>query len=136
MATEKAKHGKGELPDEWEQDLQRDNMTRGHEGGVEANPQAERRTAHDMKDIHRVHPGLSKDELKRILVLAEGTRLEQGAKYFDLLHPGRGEFVATAEMTVGADHWFVQKSEVDYPLWNRIIGVTNPDRLDIASDQQ
>ena len=43
------------------------------------------------------------------------------------------EFSALGNMEAGPDTWYVPKAEVDYPLWNRLIGVTNPERLDRAN---
>jgi hypothetical protein len=87
-------------------------------------------TAYNNKDIGRTYPQLTDDELKRLVILPEGTPLEQGATYYDLKHRGRGEFTALGGKTAGKDNWYVAKSQVDYPLWNRIIGVDNPERLD------
>jgi len=54
--------------------------------------------------------------------------LEEGAVYLDLRHPGRHVFKAAGAMVAGPDDWFVPKELVDYQLWNRLIGVTNPER--------
>jgi len=40
----------------------------------------------------------------------------------------RREFKATASMEVEAGKLIVPKSEVDYQLWNRLRGVTDPAR--------
>jgi hypothetical protein len=87
-------------------------------------------TAYNNKDIGRTYPQLTDDELKRLVILPEGTPLEQGATYYDLKHRGRGEFTAQGGKTAGKDNWYLAKSQVDYPLWNRIIGIDNPERLD------
>src|SRR4051794_7293277 len=50
--------------------------------------------ASNNKEIVQAYPELSKDELKRLMVLPEGTPLENGTIYFDLKHRGRGEFKA------------------------------------------
>ena len=62
-------------------------------------------------------------------MVAEGTRLEQGATYVDLHDPHRREFTATGDMTAGPDNWYVPKDAVDHQLWNRLIGIENPERL-------
>ena len=62
-------------------------------------------------------------------VLPEGSRLAQGATYFDLNHPERGEITATGEIEAEADNWYVAKADTHYNLWNLLIGVDNPDRL-------
>ncbi len=73
--------------------------------------------------------GLTDDALKAIPVLWPGTRLEQGGVYIDLSDPHRREFKAMGDMVADADHWYVPKDSVDYELWNRLIGISNPERL-------
>jgi hypothetical protein len=90
----------------------------------------EARSAYDIKELHDMLSNLTDDELRNIMVLCEGARLEQGARYLDLRHPERGEFVALANMVAGPDNYYVPKKDTDYVLWNRLIGVTNPERLD------
>lgn len=98
------------------------------ESGIEVTTEA--RSAYDIKELHDLLGNLSNDELRNIMVLREGARLEQGATYLDLRHPQRGEFVATADMVAGPDNSFVSKKDTGYVLWNRLTGVTNPRRLD------
>ena len=87
------------------------------------------RTAYDLKEVHRLLEGITDDGLKQIPVLPLHARLEQGATYIDLRAPERREFTATADMEAGPDNWYVAKDSVDYELWNRLIGVDNPERL-------
>jgi hypothetical protein len=87
------------------------------------------RTAYDLKDVHRALEGLTNDALKQIPVLSPGARLTQGGVYVDLHDPARREFKASGDITADADHWYVAKNAVDYELWNRLIGIDNPDRL-------
>ncbi len=91
-------------------------------------------SAHDVKDLNRELPNLTDDELKRISVVQEGDRLEQGAVYFDLNDPARGEFKARGDMVAEDGSRLVPKSLVDYQLWNAIIGVENPERLGFADE--
>lgn len=77
--------------------------------------------------------GYTDDELKQIPVLPQGSRLEQGATYIDLKDSERKEFTAMGGMEASADNWYVPKTEVSYPLSNRLIGVQNPERLDEAN---
>lgn len=39
-------------------------------------------------------------------------------------------------MEAGANNWYVPKTEVSYWLWNRLIGVENPERLDEPNPDQ
>jgi hypothetical protein len=87
------------------------------------------RTAYDVKEVHRMLEGLTDDALKQIPVLWPGERLEEGGVYIDLRDPHRREVKATGGMLADADHWYVPKDNVDYELWNRLIGVDNPERL-------
>ena len=121
-------------PEEWREDLN-PNASAGQNNTL-AGPSGEHTapTAHDTPDLRRALTGFTKDELKRILVLPEGSRLEQGGTYVDLSTPDRKEFTATGDITAGPGNWFVPKSEVDYEIWNRLIGVTNPERIGEADD--
>jgi hypothetical protein len=57
-------------------------------------------TAYNVEEVHRLLQGFSDAELKRIPVLPEGSRLEQGATYIDLADPARREFTATSDIHV------------------------------------
>src|SRR3954463_14917797 len=92
------------------------------------------RTAFDVKTLHRRLQQFEDDELKAIPILAQGTRLEQGSTYIDLRADDCQEFRARGDMEATQSNWYVPKNEVDYVLWNRLIGVDNPERLDQADD--
>ena len=92
------------------------------------------RTAYDIKDLHERLQDLEDNELKGIPVLPEGARLEQGATYIDLREQTPQEFTARGDMVAGHGDWYVPKSEVDYRVWNRLIGVDNPERLGEGAD--
>ena len=134
--AEKTEVARGEQkhPDEYQQDLNPDAMA-GQNFGLEG-PHAEKDapTARDIKEIHNQFPHLTNDELQQLPVLPEGSRLEQGAVYIDLRAIGSGEIKATGDMEAGPGNWYVPKSEVDYQLWNRLIGVENPERTGQADD--
>lgn len=119
--------------DQWQQDLNPQPMAGRNDGLEGTNPEKSAPTAHDLKDLHARLPDYTNDELKQIPVLAPGSRLKQGATYINLRDPGRQEFTATGGMTVGEHDWIVPKTEVAYPLWNRLLGVQNPERLDESS---
>ncbi|MGE3270397.1 MAG: hypothetical protein AB7P40_16715 [Chloroflexota bacterium] len=90
-------------------------------------------SAYDLKDVHQTWSELSDADLKKLPVLEPGTRLEQGAVYFDLNDPARGEIKAMGNMEAGPDNRYVAKSAVDYQLWNVLIGVENPERLGVSN---
>lgn len=85
--------------------------------------------AYEIKDLVQKNNDLRKDELERIPIIVAGERLEQGAVYFDLKHPERGEIKAVGGMVADESNWFVPKNLTDYELWNLITGVGNPNRL-------
>ena len=95
-----------------------------------------RRTAYDLKEIHRSLQDLPDDTLKQIPVVDSGQRLELGAVYFDLAHPERGEFRGMNDQEAGPDECLVPKSDVDYELWNRLTGIQNPDQLGRFSTEE
>ena len=91
-------------------------------------------TAYDVKAAHRRLGEFSDDELKQIPILPPGARLEQGATYIDLRSHDHKELTARGDMEARPSNWYVPKSEVDYQLWNRLIGVDNPERTGEADD--
>lgn len=117
-------------PDEWEGDLNPDRMAGQNLGAESARAEKDAPTAHHVKDVYRrLRDAFTDDELKQITILAEGQRLQQGARYLDLNQPDRGEFVATGDRTVGAGDRITPKAEVPYSIWNRLTGVENPERI-------
>ena len=100
----------------------------------EANADAEQqpvRTLMDIKTLYNhYHEELSDDQLKSITIIPTGSRLEEGAKYLDLSDTIPHEFVAHAEKEVEPHNYYVAKNQLDYPLWNYLIGVRDPARLD------
>lgn len=92
------------------------------------------RTAYDIKSMYQILADLTDDELKSIVLVAQDSHLQQGAKYIDLAHLEKGEFVAEANMVAEAGHYYVPKKEVDYVLWNRLNQVDSPARLDESTN--
>lgn len=87
------------------------------------------RTAYDVKTLHDRLREVPDDILKQIPILDPGTRLQEGAVYFDLRRPEAGEFRGMNNIAVGVDEWIVPKESVDYEMWNWLIGVDDPYRL-------
>ncbi len=112
-----------------EHDLEPNNLA-GEDHGINQALLPGVRSAYDVKDLFSVLADLTDDELKTILILPEGTRLEQGARYIDLRRLEQGEFVAEARMVAGLDNYYVPKKDTDYVLWNRLNQVETPARLD------
>jgi hypothetical protein len=120
-------HGGVQHPARWREDLN-PAPTAGQNLGVASTP-ASATSAYDLKEVHDLLRDYPDEDLKRIPVLAPATRLAQGATYYNLRHPERGAFGAMGDEEVSADDWFLAKKEVDYPLWNRLIGMAEPERL-------
>lgn len=125
-----------EEAERWDEDLRPNPGAGLNEGTVGQHPEKSNtvQTAYDIKSLHRRLQALRDDELKEIPVLPTGARLEQNATYIDLRSDDPQEITARAYMEAGPENWFVPKTEVDYQLWNRLIGVTNPERLGEADE--
>jgi hypothetical protein len=121
----------GGHPPEWAGDLEPDRMA-GQNIGL---PSEEREiglaTAYDVRQVHRaLADRFQDDELRQIPLLRDGQRLQQGATYVELGQGEPREFTATGGMEASAGRAYVPKDRVPYPLWNRLIGIENPARLD------
>lgn len=122
--------------DQYDRDLDPDGMAGRNVAGQGPDPvhDGNTRTAFDVKAVHSRFNDLNDDELRAIPILPEGTRLQQGATYVDLLGDRR-EITATGDMSTGRGNAYAPKDSVDYQLWNRLIGVTNPERTGDADDR-
>ncbi|MEO8955760.1 MAG: hypothetical protein ABI396_07400 [Ktedonobacteraceae bacterium] len=118
--------------DNFDHDLRPNNLAGENHGLQGQTPVGYGQPAIEIKSLHTQLADLTDDELRNLEIVPEGTRLEQGATYFDLRHPDQDEFVAMGNMVAGPDNSYISKKETDYVLWNRIMGVTNPARLDEA----
>jgi hypothetical protein len=116
-------------PDQWQQDLNPDHLAGQNLGTPTSGTEQSGNTAYDLKEVHRQLAEFGDDDLQQIAVVPTGARLQQGATYLDLNDPERGEFTATGDMTAAAGSAYVPKSETPYPLWNRLLGVDEPERL-------
>lgn len=90
--------------------------------------------ADQFKDLRTRLPGLTDAELERIPVEPVGYRLRQGATYVNLRDPNLTPFVAMGGMQAEPGDAIVPKSDTDYILWNRIVGVETPEQLDEPPD--
>lgn len=120
MTNQEQAPGHDEQTDEnWERDLHPDKSLDRNESTP---------TAFDVEGARRHLGDIGDDDLKQISIIPDGTRLDQGATYIDLLG-NREEFSAHGSMEAGRGHAYVAKADVDYQLWNRLIGVDTPERL-------
>lgn len=127
---------KDRTPDDFDHDLHPNTGAGVNHQPDGANPELAAPSAEALTHLHAVLADFTNDELKRIVVLQPGDRLEQGATYLDLRKPDREEFRATGNIVVGPPNinLIVPKSQVDYQLWNRLRGVDNPERTGQADD--
>jgi hypothetical protein len=119
-------------PEPYQGDLNPD-ASKGINWGL-AGPHPEKespRTAKDVKEAHAMLADFADDELKRIPILPRGTRLEANATYINLRESPVVEFTAEGKEETGPDDWVVPKAEVDYQLWNRLMGVKDPERTGV-----
>ncbi|HEY3112035.1 MAG TPA: hypothetical protein VGL23_24990 [Chloroflexota bacterium] len=121
-------------PERWRQDLNPEAKAGQNRGAKGPHSEQGARTAYDFKDIHDRLRDMDDDILRGIPILPEGSRLEQGAVYFDLRDPAAGELKARGDMVAGPGQALVPKDAVDHYTWNWLIGVRNPERLGIASE--
>ena len=120
-------HAGEQHPEEWRRDLNPDPQA-GQNRGEARNWVDQARTAYEVKEAHRRLGDMSDDDLRTIPIVPAGERLQQGAVYIDLRTHDCQEFKARGDMEAGPDNLYVPKSEVDYQLWNRLIGVANAER--------
>ena len=124
-------------PDSFDKDLHPTTDEGINHAQLGANPDQSAPAAVDHKELHRLLPSFTNDELRRLVILQPGDILEQGAVYFDLRHPRKGEFTADKPEVIGPPDLYlmVPKQQTDYVLWNKLIGVDNQERLDQADEQ-
>jgi hypothetical protein len=113
-------------PDEWQQDLNPN-----HLAGQNIGQESEQRERTDLTAFHLRKRGyelrgLDDNDLKQVPVLAEGTRLQQGATYVNLADDQPREFKATADVTAESGDAYAPKDKVPYEVWNRLIGEPKP----------
>lgn len=111
-------------PEPWQDELNPDRL----EGQNVGRPsdQHERAEAGTLREAVRSLEGFNADDLRRIPVLREGQRLQQGATYADFAQESPREFTASAEMVAEPGHAYVPKKEVPYEVWNRLMGGDQP----------
>lgn len=115
-------------PEEYREDLNPE--ARAGENTAAGAPSADSlQTLADIKEARDKLKGFPREALRQVPVVAEGERLQQGATYIDLRTGEPREFKATGDMRATKDHWYVPKDSTAYELWNGLIGVTTPERL-------
>ena len=108
--------------DDFDKDLRPNEFAGENHGAATAQNEKNAPSAYEDKDLHAKFPQLSSADLKNIPILPQGTRLDQGATYLDLMNLEKGEYSAVGNETAGEKDRIVPKTEVGYPLWNRLTG--------------
>ena len=126
-------HSTNDSADDFHNDLH-PNEGAGQNHGINDEIGTSAPTAYDIKAIQELLNNLTADNLKSIPIVPAGTRLSQGAVYIDLHDSERREFKARGDMEATSNNWYVPKSEVDYQLWNELIGVDTAARLGEADE--
>lgn len=135
MADEQHPTDWKDIDPEWREDLHP--HAAGAQGQGIAEPEAGKigLTAEAIKALQQgALRELTDEQLREIPVLPAGSHLRQGATYLDLNDPQRRPFTAMGGMVAGKDNYYVPKDNIDYTLWNRLLGVTKPERLDIGEE--
>ena len=108
-------------PEQYQRDLNPDFLA-GQNYGLDGEQYEEgAATAYDYKDIQELLPDWHSSELKQLVIVPGGARLQQGATYFDLRNPRRGEFKARGDMVAPSDSRLVPKDRTGYDLWNKLV---------------
>jgi len=116
-------------PEPYQQDLNPDAAKGLNWGLAGPHPEKERpRTAFDAKEVHQWLRDFPDDQLQQIPLMPAGSRLEANATYVNLADPERRAFTAEGNEDVREGEYVVPKAEVDYELWNRLLGVEDPER--------
>ena len=113
-------------PVEWQRDLNPN-----HLAGQNIGEPSDVGARGDLTAFHLRKQGvdlgeMDDNELKQIPVVAEGTRLQQGATYVDLKAQPVREFTATGDMSAGHDDAYAPKDRVPYDIWNRLLDEEKP----------
>lgn len=110
-------------PEEYQRDLNPDFLA-GQNYGLDGEQYEEgAKSAYDYKDIQELLPDWSGSDLRQLVIVPAGARLQQGAVYFDLRRPERGEFKARGDMSAQPGSRLVPKDRVDRDLWNRLTSI-------------
>jgi hypothetical protein len=78
-------------------------------------------TAYDDEQVRELLHDWSADDLQRLVLVPQGSTLQRGAAYLDLVHPERGEFTALGGEIVEPEQRIVARQTTEYELWSRLL---------------
>lgn len=111
-------HPEDKHPSEYQKDLGPDASKGINRGEIGEPPTM---TARDSKQAQAILDNFSDDELRKVPILHQGSRLEAGAKYLKLARGARVEIQALGDEEVREDELIVPKKEIAFDLWNRLV---------------
>ncbi len=117
--TGKIYHPEDKHPAVYQDDLA-PNASKGLNHGLDG-ATTSKRAASDIKQLHSMLTTFTPEELRQILVLEPGSRLETRATYINLADPRLQIIQALGNEEAGEEDWFVAKKDVPYQLWNRMV---------------
>ncbi|AUX24565.1 hypothetical protein SOCEGT47_051030 [Sorangium cellulosum] len=128
-SSEPAPQAQQKHPDELQRDLNPNHMAGQNIGAGPSTLDPQVKLASDIEELTRELQDFTADELREIPVLPAGARLLQDAVHVDLADPERRAFRATAQRTAGPEQHLVPKADVPHMVWNRLVRVSDPQRL-------
>ena len=113
-------HPETKHPQPYRADLSPD-ASKGINRAEVANPQPTR-TAADVRDLRESLRQFTGEELRQVIVMNEGDRLEAKAAYAKLSEDGLRQIQAAGDEQVHPGEVYVSKQGTPYTLWNRLVG--------------
>lgn len=96
-------------------------MSMGKPGGTESAPAPRKRTAYELRHRYAWLNQFSDDELRDISFCDENTPLEDGAQYFDISRPERGQIIGRGGQMSPPGSCYVWRDSVSGHTWNKLL---------------
>lgn len=114
--------------DEYDRDLHKHSREGQNIGDYTVTGDPEAKSASQIKEIRNQMSDWTDETLREIPIVPVGRQLKEGAVYLDLHASAISPFTAHEGMVAREENWYVPKAETPYPIWNRLIGIENPER--------
>lgn len=96
-------------------------MAMGNPNRLDEGQGPQRLTAYDLRHRFQWLNQFSDDELRRIALCDESTQLQDGAVYFDISDPERGQLIARGDESMTAGSCFVWRGAVSEQIWQKLL---------------
>ena len=96
-------------------------MTLGNPGSTEGMPTSREPTGYDLRHRFTWLNRFTDDELRGISFCDEHTPLKDGAQYFDISEPERGEIIGQSGELSPPGSCYVWRGSVHEHLWNKLL---------------